>query len=606
MPLTGAEYQTRSPEDILEFLIAEMRAEFGEDIDLTQSSAFRTFAEAISSVDGEEIEPALANIHDSAFLESSEGENLEKVVAILGISRRSAVHATGVIQFNHGETTDGNYTIRNGAIVQSDTDEPVEYETTEDVTLSLYDDFESASLDSDYQGDTEDFSLGDGSGSEPTPDEGSGLLIGPQTDGSKIYKGDTPTVRGSVMDFRTWLGTDAVVGNMFAVRTADDYYRTRIDQSGEHHIEIVTPSGATSLESNTGLTIPDSTWLRNEIEWDGEENGRIISRIYDDEVLVDEVEVLGENEIDDGGFGFESLDATAEKYWDHSGDRSVLANARAREGGGAGNVGGNALVTMPTVPNGVQSVTNPHPMGADGHYLNDLTEFSTGRAEETDEQLRSRAQVSEGDRGKATVPAIIAEMRSLPGAVSLSVFENKEDETVDGLPPHSFEVVYYGTDPDEDIAEAIFGVKGATAHDVGGVNGTETTHTVTADNGQTFTMHWSEPTELNVDMEIDIVVNDSFIGERDLREDVVDYVGGTAPDGTTVVGTGAGENVYVDQIEDIVTGPDETGVIGISSYSFTPSVTTDSNGLEVIDIADNEVAMTNGEDGSIVFNVTEV
>jgi hypothetical protein len=111
---------------------------------------------------------------------------------------------------------------------------------------------------------------------------------------------------------------------------------------------------------------------------------------------------------------------------------------------------------------------------------------------------------------------------------------------------------------------------------------------------------------VSVDITLDVVVNDTFVGADSVRDRIVGYVGGTKSDGTSVLGTGPSEDIYVDQIEDIVTGPDDTGVVGISSTSFTPSTTTDPNGLDVVSIGQNEVATTNAEDGSITINVTRL
>lgn len=614
MPLTGGEYQQRTKREILAFLEAELRSEFGEDIDLTESSAFRTFAEAISGVDADDIEPVLQQVHDAAFLESADGENLDKLVAILGISRRSAVHATGVVEFRHGSTTQSDYTINNGSVIQTnDSDDPVLFETTELVTLSLFDDFEDGTLDSSYIGQTGDFDVVDGSASsDPSPTEGGFMLKSSAVSGSAIFIDALETSRGSKMDFRNYMqGTGGVAANLFGVIDSDNHYRIKIDQSGEHAIEVVTQGGGvTTLQDDTTVSVPSDEWLRNEIDWEGQEGGRIVSRLYDsNDNLISEIKVTGEDRIDEGGFGFESLDGNVNKYWDHSGERAVQADARAVEGGPVGNIGANTLTVMPSVPSGLDSATNPWAMGDADNRLTTTVEFSTGRPEETDEELRERATISEGARGKATLPAILAEISELPEAESVSVYENKtnNDNTGSGgLPPKSFELVYYGTDPTQDIANALFDVKGFTARDYGGAHGTEVTETVTAENGQQFTLRWTEPNKVDVNMTLDIVVNDEFIGEDELRDRLVSYIGGEQSNGINTLGTGTGEDVYVDQIEDVVTGPDDTGVIGVASYSFTPSVTTDSNGLEVVSIGANEVARTNATDGSITLNITRV
>jgi hypothetical protein len=118
-------------------------------------------------------------------------------------------------------------------------------------------------------------------------------------------------------------------------------------------------------------------------------------------------------------------------------------------------------------------------------------------------------------------------------------------------------------------------------------------------------MHWSKPTVIDVDMTIDIVVNNDFIGKEALRDRIVGYIGGTRSNGTSVIGTGAGDDVIISQFEDVVVGPSETGVVGISNTSFTPSSVVDSDGLIVIPIGDNEVANTNAQDSSITLNVTQ-
>lgn len=615
MPLTGDTYTQRTQDEILAFLEAELRAEYGNDIDLTESSAFRTFAQALSTVDAEELEPALQQVHEAGFLDTAEGENLDKVVAILGITRRAAVHATGTIQFSHGSTVGQNYTVDNGAIVQTDGSDPVQFETTERVELSWFDDFESGALRSAYGGQTGSFGVVDGSASgDPTPTEGNGELRAAASSGDKVFIGGTSaTSVGCTIDFRNYLQDsdstpNAAAGNLFGVVDSSNFYRIRLDSGGEHAIEVATTGGGTQSLASNAFSVPENEWLRNEVTWSPENSGTITSRLYDSSgTIVDEVSVTGEDTIEEGGFGFEQLGGTENVYWDHSGEQSVLADARSRLGGTVGNIASNTLTVMPSVPTGVQAATNPYPMGDDDHYLTSLLPFDAGQPRESDEELRERASVSEGARGNATVPALIAAATELPEAESVSVYENKtntDNTGSGGLPPKSFELVYYGNDSGEAIAEMLHSTRAFTSRDHGGAHGTGQNQDVTAINGQTFNYEWSEPTELSIDMTLDVVVNEEFIGEDALRDRIVNYVGGTRADGTNVLGTG--EDVYVDQIEDVVTGPDDTGVIGIGSYSFTPSVTSDANGLEVVAVGSNEVASTNAEDASITLNITRV
>lgn len=618
MPMAGGRYVQRDADSIVSFLEAELRDEYGEDIDLTESSAFRTFAQALANVDADDLEPAIQAVHDAAYIDDAEGEHLEKLVAILGVERREATHATGVVEFQHEATPDQTYQIDNGTIVATDSTDPIEFETTEVVQLALFDTFESGSLDSTYNNDTADFSVVDGSASgDPSPDEGSQMLKADAVDGSLIYKTANVTKVGSTMDFRVYLQDDtataAQAANLFGVLDNQKHYRTVLDGSGRHAIEVVTSGSATTLEEDTSATVPESEWVRNEIAWSAEDGGTIYSRLYDSSgSLVSEISVAEDSDsrnLVEGGFGFQSLDGSENKYWDHSGVRSVEADARAREGGTSGNIGPNRLTTMPTVPSGVNGVTNPWPMGDTDEWLTSLRQFSLGLPRESDDELRERAKQSEGRMGRATIPSLIGRLTALDGAESVTVFENDtftDNTGSGGLPEVSFEVVFYGTTDDVTVAETIFNTKAVTARDYGGANGSSKSATVTTSNNQDWTVNWSEPTTLDVDMTLDIVVNDDYVGDDSLRERIVQHVGGTKPDGTSALGTSVGEDVKVDQIEDVVTGPDDTGVIGIASYSFTPSTTTDSNGLEVVSVGSNEVAQTNGEDGSITLNVTTV
>lgn len=84
----------------------------------------------------------------------------------------------------------------------------------------------------------------------------------------------------------------------------------------------------------------------------------------------------------------------------------------------------------------------------------------TGRDLETDEQLRIRRSLSLRRAGSATVEAIRARLLDVPGVTSASVRENDNINTVNGLPPKSFEALVIGGD-DLDIGNAIWRSKPA-------------------------------------------------------------------------------------------------------------------------------------------------
>jgi hypothetical protein len=77
-------------------------------------------------------------------------------------------------------------------------------------------------------------------------------------------------------------------------------------------------------------------------------------------------------------------------------------------------------------------------------------------------------------------------------------------------------------------------------------------------------------------------------------------------DGEAVDGLSAGEDVIINELESRIQQLD--GIVGVDSSdsTYTPSTVSDSNGLEVVSIGDNEVAETDGTDGSISITTTEV
>lgn len=83
-----------------------------------------------------------------------------------------------------------------------------------------------------------------------------------------------------------------------------------------------------------------------------------------------------------------------------------------------------------------------------------------GRAEETDEELRTRREQALAAAGNGTYDAMRSDLLNVEGVESAFVFVNRKDFTENGLPPHSFmAVVFDGFSPaadDDEIAQAVF------------------------------------------------------------------------------------------------------------------------------------------------------
>lgn len=136
------------------------------------------------------------------------------------------------------------------------------------------------------------------------------------------------------------------------------------------------------------------------------------------------------------------------------------------------------LTVIETSVAGWQGVTN-------------ATDAELGSDEETDEALRIRRRVELRAQGTSPVDAIRARVLdpdNVPGVVSCVVFENTTDSTnVDGLPPHSVEVMVEGG-VDQDILNIVFASKAAGIATYGTESGT-----VTDASGNDHTVYFSRP-----------------------------------------------------------------------------------------------------------------
>jgi len=132
----------RSQSEVASLIEQQLRDDFGDDIDLTQSSVFSTLTNVFASVVAENQEQSLQEVYESAFLETATGDDLGAVVALAGITRRSATSSTGVQQFSANGQTTANRVIPRGTTIQTDGTEPVEFETTERSVIRFFDGFE--------------------------------------------------------------------------------------------------------------------------------------------------------------------------------------------------------------------------------------------------------------------------------------------------------------------------------------------------------------------------------------------------------------------------------------------------------------------------------
>lgn len=207
----------------------------------------------------------------------------------------------------------------------------------------------------------------------------------------------------------------------------------------------------------------------------------------------------------------------------------------------------------------------------------DITE---GTDIESNAELRARASTSPGARGKATNSAIRAAILALDNVTSCTVTENDTDATDgDGRPAHSFEAVVVGG-TNQDIGDAIWDTKAAGIKAYGSV-----AVNVTDDDGNTQSVSFSRPTEIDIWVEITVTTNSDFpTGGSDAVKAAILAYGDTLSPGDDVIVFPALMSYIADVagITDVV-----IDIAGVPDGDPDPGPTLDDN----VVIAANEIAI---------------
>lgn len=199
---------------------------------------------------------------------------------------------------------------------------------------------------------------------------------------------------------------------------------------------------------------------------------------------------------------------------------------RALEPGSAGNVAAGTITVIPQPVAAITGVTNAEPTRG-------------GRAKETDEEFKARFPQSVAGGGSASVPAIQAALRRVPGVRAATVLENYTNAPVNGLPAKSVAAYVLGGDRQE-IADAVFRYK------AGGIEpaGTEEV-TVTDLAGRLHLVRFSYATEIPISARVTITTGPEFPadGAARVRSAIIRYVGGEEADGSLWHGLNMGADV---------------------------------------------------------------
>jgi len=293
-----------------------------------------------------------------------------------------------------------------------------------------------------------------------------------------------------------------------------------------------------------------------------------------------------------------------------NGTSSVQADIRCTEDGPVGNVGAGTLdVLVSGSVSGVDSVSNPQATGDPSFTLTDgSTSQTSGQAEETDASLRERTLETTAVGGAGTVQAAELALENEPEVISADVKTNRSDTTVDGIDPWHTEVRVFGGTV-ESIADTLFDVLPLITLKTlqGGANGTSESTTIDTDLYGTLTVPITRPTETSLDITIDVVHTASYGGTDAVTDAIVGYVGGATTDGTSVTGLAQGENVLVNEVENVsedVAGVEYADVTLLDADGDgTDDTTTDADGVPVYSVSDTEVPTVNA--ANITVNSTQ-
>lgn len=129
-----------------------------------------------------------------------------------------------------------------------------------------------------------------------------------------------------------------------------------------------------------------------------------------------------------------------------------------------------------------------------------------GREEESDTELRKRFTQTVSVQGSGTISSISAVVLSVPNVSHVLIRENNTAESVESLPPHSFEVFVVAPESqNQEIAQAIFSKKPIGIKTIGDIS-----CQVTDYSGTEHTICFSRTQEVHIYVSIKMKVNNLF------------------------------------------------------------------------------------------------
>lgn len=240
----------------------------------------------------------------------------------------------------------------------------------------------------------------------------------------------------------------------------------------------------------------------------------------------------------------------------------------------AGTIGNVALGKIDTIVNSDMNVES----------IEHLSVEVYGEEIESDMDLRARFNLTVGGAGSATVASISGAIARVPLVDGVAVIENDTNETVNGIPPHSFQCYVLSPESQDTlVAEAIFSKKPLGIKSHGDID-----VEIMDDSGVKHIISFSRTIQVDVHVRVEITTNSYFEsdGIKQIKDQISFYIN-TLKNGNTVYMSSIYGYIYK-----------AAGVVNV------PSLTLSTNGSTYnsadIAIAGNEVARVNVADIEVV------
>lgn len=135
MNLEDGRAQPDTKQAILDAMIEDAKRYWGDDLNDTQLNVVEAFYDPVAERLAQAQED-VSLILDSSQLEYADDQALDLLTALIGVTRDLAEPAVGEVTFSRDSDAPTDYLIPEGTTVQTDSNSPTRFETTDSVTLA--------------------------------------------------------------------------------------------------------------------------------------------------------------------------------------------------------------------------------------------------------------------------------------------------------------------------------------------------------------------------------------------------------------------------------------------------------------------------------------